>query len=320
MQQQKIVVTGAAGFIGSHLVDQLLSKGYQVCGIDNFKSGNIANLIEAKKHPKFSFIEGDIRDDAALAKIMQGAYAVYHQAAIVSVPLCSGSPDLAVSVNIDGFSKVLMSAVKNKVERFFYASSCAVYGDQGESAIAEEAPLCPMSIYAVSKETNEKIAFCVSKEFGIITHGMRYFNVYGKRQDPAGPYAGVIAKFLHLVNAQTQPTIWGSGAQTRDFVHVSDLTNVLTTMLKLTPDLVKDYQALNVASGSSRSVLELWKIILQAKKINPKESWVNPKFLERRANDIVHSVANLEKLNKMFQKLNQKYNPMTLEQGILHLL
>jgi UDP-N-acetylglucosamine 4-epimerase len=275
---QKILVTGAAGFIGSHLVDLLLSKGYQVVGLDNFQSGQMKNLAEAQKNSHFSFVEGDIRDEHLLQKIMQNVYAVYHQAAIVSVPLCSESPDVAVSVNMDGFSKVLMAAVKNKVERFFYASSCAVYGDQGEIAIAEEAPLCPMSLYAVSKETNEKIAFCVAKDFGIITHGMRYFNVYGKRQDPKGPYAGVIAKFIDLANASQRPTIWGSGLQTRDFVHVSDLVYVLVSMLNLIPDQAKEYKALNIASGSSRSVLDLWNIVLNAKKLSSVTTWTSPDF------------------------------------------
>lgn len=194
LSQGKVVVTGAAGFIGSNLVDDLLLQGFEVWGIDNIFSGNRQNLQSAVKHPKFKFFEGDIRDENLLGHVIPGAKAVYHQAAIVSVPLCTESPDLAISVNIDGFSKVLVTSAKSKVERFIYASSCAVYGDQGETAIAEEAPLCPMSLYAVTKESNEKIAFCISKTFPIITHGLRYFNVYGKRQDPKGPYAGVIAK------------------------------------------------------------------------------------------------------------------------------
>lgn len=316
----KIVVTGAAGFIGSNLIDNLLNLGHQVFGIDNFCSGNSENLSQALKNPNFTFFEGDIRDKFLLDKMMNGAFAVYHQAAIVSVPLCTESPDLAVSVNIDGFTKVLMSAIQAKVQRFFFASSCAIYGDQGETAIAEEAPLCPMSLYAVTKEANEKIAFCLSKAFGITTHGMRYFNVYGKRQDPTGPYAGVIAKFIELVKTQTKPTIWGSGKQTRDFVHVSDLTKVLSSMLALTNEQAKEYKVLNIASGQSRTILDLWKIITHAIKVNDHDQWANPEFKERRANDIIHSKANLDKLQKMFQEINQQYSPMALEQGIYHLL
>lgn len=320
LSMKKIVVTGAAGFIGSHLVDELLRLGFEVWGLDNCFSGNMNNLNQVIKNSKFTFVDGDIRDEEKLKLLMKDAYAVYHQAAVVSVPLCTETPDVAVSVNIDGFSKVLTSAAKNKVSRFFYASSCAVYGDQGEMAISEESPLCPMSLYAVTKEANEKIAFCISKSLGIITHGMRYFNVYGERQDPKGPYAGVIAKFIELVKTKSQPTIWGTGVQTRDFVNVRDLTNVLTTMLNLTDEQAKDFKSLNVASGHSRSVLELWEIITQAAKVNLSDNWVKPEFKARRSNDILHSKANLEKLNKMFSQLNQQYNPLALEQGIYHLL
>lgn len=316
----KIIVTGAAGFIGSNLVDDLLSLGYQVCGIDNLFSGKVENLSEALKNKNFTFFKGDIRDKELLDKVCKGAFAVYHQAAIVSVPLCTDSPDIAVSVNIDGFAKVLMSAVEAKVQRFFYASSCAIYGDQGEIAIAEEAPLCPMSLYAVTKETNEKIAFCMSKSFGITTHGMRYFNVYGKRQDPAGPYAGVIAKFIEFAKNQVKPTIWGSGKQTRDFIHISDLSKVLLSMLNLTNEQAREYKALNVASGQSRSILDLWKIITTSCKVTLQDQWINPDFKERRADDIIHSKANLDKLQKMFEQINLQYNPKALEQGISHLL
>lgn len=320
MSSKKIVVTGAAGFIGSHLVDHFLSVGFEVWGIDNLFSGNRRNLVLALAHPHFKFFEGDIRDEKLLSTIMSGAHAVYHQAAIVSVPLCTEQPDLAVSVNIDGFSKVLMSAARHNVERFIYASSCAIYGDQGEQPIAEEAPLCPMSLYAVTKEANEKIAYCVSKAYPIITHGMRYFNVYGERQDPMGPYAGVIAKFMDLIKEKKTPTIFGTGNQTRDFVYVKDLTHVLSSLLSLSSSQSLDFKALNVASGASRSVLELWDILVKASLVPANSGWTTASFKEQRANDIVHSKASLDKLQKMFKLLNQQYSPLTLEQGVSYLL
>ncbi len=318
---KKVVVTGAAGFIGSHLVDELLKQGYQVWGIDNIFSGHRENLKLAMQHSQFQFFEGDIRDEKLLYKVIPEATAVYHQAAIVSVPLCTESPETAVSVNIDGFTKVLMASAKSRVERFIYASSCAVYGDQGELPITEESPLCPMSLYAVTKEANEKIAFCVSKAFPILTQGLRYFNVYGERQDPNGPYAGVIAKFLKLIETKTSPTIFGTGNQTRDFIYVKDLTRVLTSLLSLNSSQAQDFKALNVASGVSRSVLEIWNILLKASNTNIEHSpWSTVHFAQRRSNDILHSKANLDKLHKMFKCINQQYSPLTLEQGVSYLL
>jgi len=320
LNPRKIVVTGAAGFIGSNLIDDLLDKGYQVWGVDNIFSVHKNNLIKAKKHPQFKFFEGDIRDEKLMQEIIPDSFAVMHLAAIVSVPLCTESPEIAVSVNIDGFSKVLITAAKNNVERFIYASSCAVYGDQGDQPIAEEAPLCPMSLYAVTKEANEKIAFCISKTFPIITHGLRYFNVYGERQDPKGPYAGVIAKFAELIKMQKAPTIFGSGNQTRDFVHVKNVTSVMMNLLSLNLKQAEEFKALNVASGNSRSVLEIWDTLLKASGIAKEVAWNKLQFVERRANDILHSKANLDKLHRMFNLLNQQYSPLTLEQGVSCLL
>lgn len=322
---QKILVTGCAGFIGSHLVEELLNKGYVVYGLDDLSSGSEKNLATVSNNSSFHFIKGKIQDKKLLKEITKEAYAVYHLAALVSVPLCTLEPDRAVENNIDGFSKVITASVEAKVKKFFYASSCAVYGDQGEHAIQEDTPLCPISMYALTKETNEKIAHLISKEFAMETYGLRFFNVYGPRQDPKGPYAGVIAKFLDLVLSKSKPTIWGSGDQTRDFVYVKDLTLTCLKLLELKNSEQNKFSVLNVATGHSRSVLELWHILLKLVAKNKSDTmneqdWMNPSFQPRRTNDILHSKASIEKLNSLFNLSNQNYSPLSLEEGISNLL
>lgn len=322
--KKKIVVTGCAGFIGSHLVEELIKNGHEVIGLDDLSAGSMANLSFIKDGKNFKFFEGKIQNIDLVSKIVENAYAVFHLAALVSVPLCTLNPDQAVENNIDGFTKVLNASAKAKVKKFFYASSCAVYGDQGEQAICEEAPLCPISMYALTKESNEKIAHFISKEFSINTYGLRFFNVYGPRQDPKGPYAGVIAKFIDLALSHSRPTIWGSGDQTRDFIYVKDLVSACLQLLTLSDEDSKKYSILNIASGKSRSVIELWDILLKitdAKTGNNKENnWMKPNFQSRRMNDILHSKSSIEKLNSLFNLSNQNYQPLSLEEGISNLL
>lgn len=286
----QVLVTGGAGFIGSHVVDALISRGDTVTVLDDLSSGKLENLKTHEGSRAFRFIRGDIRDAKAVDKALAGVDAVVHEAAMVSVPLSIKNPGLVNSVNVDGTANLLKASLSHGVKRFVYASSCAVYGKQKKLPIKEEAQPNPLSPYAASKLAAEKK--CLSSEGKRLkTVCLRYFNVYGPRQS-GGEYAGVMVKFMERLQASQPPIIYGDGEQTRDFIHVQDVVGA--TLLALERESVAG-EVINIGTGKGTKINELCELFLKAAgKPN-----INPVYEAPRAGDIRHSWADITKARKL---------------------
>ncbi len=251
------LVTGGAGFIGSHLVAELLQRNDQVRVLDNFATGKRSNVDlfgEAVRSGALEVYEADVRDAEAVRRAMKGVDYVLHLAAIVSVPLSMTDPQLTHAVNVDGTLNVLNAARHFDVKRVVLSSSCAVYGDNDDLPLKETSLTKPMSPYAATKLMGEIYCQTYQRAYGLPTSCLRYFNVYGLRQDPKGDYAAVIPKFIERMRAGQAPTIYGDGYQTRDFVHVNDV--VRANLLACWRDEAIG-QVFNVASGRGLSLVEL---------------------------------------------------------------
>jgi UDP-glucose 4-epimerase len=246
---KKILVTGGAGFIGSHTTEALLSAGAAVTVFDNFSTGKKANLPSSQS---LRIVEGDIRDRAALRTAMAGVDAIMHLAAQVSVRVSVEDPVASAEHNVTGFLNTLQTARELGVQRVVYASSAAVYGIPARLPLDEESPLAPISPYGLEKQIDEQYARMFSLLYGMNTLGLRYFNVYGPRQDPTSPYAGVISKFADGIRSDAVLTIFGDGLQTRDFVYVSDIAKVNAAALSS-----NDTGIVAVGTGRSVTLLEL---------------------------------------------------------------
>lgn len=248
-----VLVTGGAGFIGSHSVEQLLEANIPVRVLDNFSTGSRQNL---PSHSLLEIQEGDIRDDVTVQKAMEDMTHVLHLAAQVSVQASVDDPPGSCSTNIGGFVNVLQAARSFRVQRFVYASSAAVYGRSTQLPLSEMDMAQPCSPYGLEKYVNDQYAALFAREFGLSLLGLRYFNVYGPRQDPQSPYAGVISKYISMIEQQRPLTIFGDGAQTRDFIFVKDVAkaNVEALQSKMTG-------VCNVATGLSVSLLHLIEVL-----------------------------------------------------------
>ena len=245
----RVLVTGGAGFIGSHSVDLLLAQGHQVRVLDNLASGKRDNLAD---HPALELRVGDIRDAETVADAFEGVDAVLHLAAQVFVPTSIEQPAFSGSVNIAGFVNVLDAARRAGVRRFAYASSAAVYGVPDALPVSEATPPSALSPYALEKLVNDQYARLFNELYGMSTCGLRYFNVYGPRQDPRSAYSGVISKFCERVAAEAPLTVFGDGLQTRDFIAVADVARAnLAALTGTTTGVV------NVATGTSVTLLQL---------------------------------------------------------------
>lgn len=281
---QHILVTGGAGFIGSHTVDLLLREGFRVTVLDNLSSGSWRNLPES--HPELQCIEGDILDLVQLSDLVAQVDAVLHLAALVSVPASFDDPLLSLRVNTQGFLHVLQVIRESgRSIRLVYASSAAVYGDTLQSCL-ESRPLSGefLSPYALQKAGNECYATLYQQLAGLSTLGLRYFNVYGSGQSENSPYAGVIAKFMDNYKQDKVLNVFGDGRQTRDFIHVSDVARANVLALR------QSYcGVLNIATGYSESLLDLIGYLEQA---GGKKARLN--FLPLRAGDIRHSSASID--------------------------
>ena len=305
--EMRVLVTGGAGFIGSHLVDALLARGDAVTVLDNLSNGSMDNLKNHTTNSGFRFIQGDIRDAKAIEKAVAGVDAVIHEAAMISVPLSIEDPELAHSVNVGGTLALLKASLERGVKRFVYASSCAVYGEQARLPISEDAPPKPLSPYASSKLVAEQSCRAFYELEELETVCLRYFNVYGPKQ--TGEYAGVMTKFMERLRANQPPIIYGDGEQTRDFVYVSDVVDA--TLLALERDGAAG-KTLNVGTGRATSINELCGIFLRlAGKIGLKPTHEAP-----RSGDIRQSQADIAKMRKLLG-----YEPkVSLEQGVEKLL
>ncbi len=298
----RVLVTGGAGFIGSHIAERLLADGYHVTVLDNLSTGKLQNLKRCSNNPNFHFIKGDIRDRKTVDGTVESADAVIHEAAITSVFLSLKNPKLVFGVNTAATMNLLKSCVKNDAKRFVFASSAAVYG-AAEVPISEDAPTKPLSPYGESKLQSEKYCQKFWGEHGLETVCLRYFNVYGPRQT-AGQYAGVISKFFDRLRKKLPPVIYGDGEQTRDFVYVGDV--VEATILALGCERAAG-KILNIGTGRATSVNQLFNIFTKLMHYRSK-----PKFAAPRAGEIKHSQADITKAKKILG-----YRPkVSLEQGL----
>lgn len=293
---QTILVTGGAGFIGSNLCEFLLNKGYRVICLDNLITGKEDNIAPLKKNQAFTFVHGDIRDLDTCLEITKNIHAISHQAALGSVPRSIENPIPTNEINCQGFLNMIQSARVNAVKRFVYASSSSVYGDSTASPKKESDLGKPLSPYAVSKLTNELYGRIFSDLYGMETIGLRYFNVFGKNQDPNGAYAAAIPKFIQLMRENKAPVIFGDGNQTRDFTNIK---NVLSAnLLALETQNQKCFgQSYNVACGESYSlnyVVEVIKRELISNGIAIEN--LSAQYTDLRKGDILNSLADISKI------------------------
>jgi len=266
------------------------------------------NLKTHTGKPAFRFIQGDIRDAEAVKRALAGVDAVIHEAAMISVPLSVKNPEFARSVNVDGTLTLLKASLGHGVKRFVYASSCAVYGEQAELPISENAPLQPLSPYASSKLAAEKNCLAFHERDGLETVCLRYFNVYGPGQT-FGEYAGVMMKFLERLRSDQPPIIYGDGEQTRDFIFVGDVAEA--TLLALEREGVAG-EVMNIGTGEATSINKLCEVFLRL----VGKSELKPIYEVPRGGDIKHSLADITKAKKILS-----FKPKTsLEEGVKKLL
>ena len=303
-ERVQVLVTGGAGFIGSHVVDALVARGDTVTVLDDLSSGKLENLKNHKGSGAFQFVRGDIRDTKAVGKALSDADAVIHEAAMVSVPLSVKNPELTHSVNVEGTLNLLKASSDRGVRRFIFASSCAVYGEQKKLPISEDAPSRPLSPYAASKLAAEQNCLAFRDLGGLEAVCLRYFNVYGPRQT-SGEYAGVMIKFLERIHAGQPPIIYGDGKQTRDFVHAQDV--VEATLLALEHDGVAG-EVINIGTGRGVKINELCEIFLKT----AGKPHIKPVHEDARVGDVRYSQADISKARKLLG-----FEPkVSLEKGV----
>ena len=280
----RALVTGGAGFIGSHIVDRLLNDGHEVIVLDDFSTGHRSNLTE---HEALTIVEGDISNADTVNQCMQGVDWVFHKAAVASVPKTVNDPVGSSLVNYHGTLHLLEAARKNKVKRLVFASSAALYGD--EPTLPKVETMCPLTLspYAVDKLASENACGMYTRLYGLETVCLRYFNVYGPKQDPSSPYSGVISIFTDKLKNKETPTIFGDGEQTRDFVFVSDVVEANMKAIT-TKEGVGEYY--NVATGNKITLNNLLKTLCEIYNIE-----FNVNYGEVRKGDIKESYAVIEK-------------------------
>jgi nucleoside-diphosphate-sugar epimerase len=280
----RVLITGGAGFIGSHLAELLLERGVEVRVFDSLISGRRERVPAAAE-----FIQGDIRDRAALAAAMEGVTHVAHLAALVSVPISMADPLTTHEVNVTGTENVLDAMRQKGVVRIVYATSAAVYGDEPSLPKRETSPLLPQSPYALSKAVNEMQAGMYERTYGLSSAGLRFFNVYGPGQAGNHPYASVIPRWIEAVRAGKGITVYGDGSQTRDFVHVRDVAAALYQAL-----MADATGVFNIASGEEVSLKQLYELIAEISGDD-----LDVKNDAPRAGDIVRSVADISRAREM---------------------
>ena len=277
------LVTGGAGFIGSHLVEDLVAGGCRVSVLDDLSTGKMENLRPCDG--KINFFKGDIRDTDMVLRALEGCEAVFHLAAMVSVPQTVADPLLSTAINIMGTATVLEAARRKNCRAAIFASSCAVYGDDPQQPKTEKMPTQSLSPYALQKLTAEQYMTLFSQIYGLPAVSLRFFNVYGPRQDPSSAYSGVISIFMNRALARQAPNIYGDGRQSRDFIFVKDIVRAL--MMAAGPAAAG--RVINVGSGDSVTITELWEKITAMAGIQ-----VPARYVEPREGDIRHSRSSIE--------------------------
>ena len=306
MSKKTVLVTGGCGFIGSHLVEALVQKNYQVRILDNLSTGKLENLSSISKQD-IELFQGCVTDLKLVEKVIKGCDYVFHQAAIASVPKSIKDPVGTGKVNYNGTLNVLEAARKHGIRRVIFAGSAAVYGDNPTLPKKESMPTFPLSPYAVDKLASELIGHVYAKNFGLEFVCLRYFNVFGLRQDPSSPYSGVISIFCDLLSRGLAPIIYGDGLQSRDFIHVSDVVRANLAVMEHPKAAGKTF---NVGRGHAISLLEIIKILNNLTTQN-----LQPIFKQPRSGDIRHSFADNQNLTAL------GWLPITnLSQGLSELL
>jgi UDP-N-acetylglucosamine 4-epimerase len=308
----KILITGGAGFIGSNLCEHFLAKGNQIVCLDNFATGHKHNIASFLNNPNFTLIEGDIRNLETCKHAVNGVDYVLHQAALGSVPRSLKDPITTNDVNVNGFLNMLVAARDAKVKRFVYAASSSTYGDSENLPKVEEIIGKPLSPYAITKYVNELYANIFSKTYGLETIGLRYFNVFGRKQDPNGAYAAVIPKFVMQLMKKESPIINGDGNYSRDFTYIDNVIqmNVLA-MLTENPEAINTVY--NTAFGDRTTLNDLMTSLKKYLSVyDPAIANIQTIYGPNRAGDIPHSLASIDKAKKLLG-----YNPkFSMQQGL----
>jgi UDP-N-acetylglucosamine 4-epimerase len=310
--EEKVLITGGAGFIGSNLCDYILEKGYQVVCLDNFATGHRKNIAHLHDNPKFTLIEGDIRKSADCEKAVAGVQYVLHQAALGSVPRSLKDPVTSNDVNVSGFLNMLVASRDAGVKRFVYAASSSTYGDSEILPKVEDKIGKPLSPYAITKYVNELYAEIFSKTYGIETIGLRYFNVFGRRQDPNGAYAAVIPKFVMQFMKHESPVVNGDGNYSRDFTYIDNVLQMnFLAMTNENPQAVNTVY--NTAYGDRNTLNDLISHLKECLiEYDSEIRDVDVIYGPNRAGDIPHSLASIEKAEKLLG-----YAPeYSLQQGL----
>lgn len=283
---KKVLITGGAGFIGSHTADLLLEQGISVRVLDNLSSGFRHNL--PAHHDLLEFVEGDICDAELVDKCMQDVSHCLNLAAQVSVVNSLEDPAFSAQQNILGFVNIIHCANKYKIKKLVYASSAAIYGEPSQLPLTENVPMQQLSPYGLEKAVNEQYCELFHTLYGLTSQGQRFFNVYGPRQDPKSPYAGVIALFVDKITAKESVTVFGDGENTRDFIYIGDVAKANVAALK-----AGYHGACNIATGKKTSLLDLIDTLSELANFKPEI-----KFQPAREGDIVHSLASPALMNK----------------------
>jgi UDP-N-acetylglucosamine 4-epimerase len=307
LEGKRILVTGGAGFIGSNLIETLVAHNINVICLDNFSTGKRENIVPFLNLPNFKLLEGDIRNLDDCKKACEGINYVLHQAALGSVPRSINDPITTNDVNVSGFLNMLVAARDAGVKRFVYAASSSTYGDHEALPKVEETIGKPLSPYAITKYVNELYANIFHTTYNFDTIGLRYFNVFGKRQDPDGAYAAVIPKFVQQFIKHEAPIINGDGSYSRDFTYIDNVVqmniNALTTENKEALNTVY-----NVAYGDRTTLLELATLLkTYLSEYDTDIKNIDIKFRENRIGDIPHSLASIDKAKRLLN-YNPKYN------------
>ena len=310
--QNTILITGGAGFIGSNLSEYFLGLGHKVVCLDNFSTGHRHNLKDFVENPNFRLIEGDIRNIEDCNLAVAGVDYVLHQAALGSVPRSINDPITTNDVNVSGFLNMLVASRDAKVKRFIYAASSSTYGDSEGLPKVEDVIGKPLSPYAITKYVNELYAEIFSKTYGLETIGLRYFNVFGRKQDPNGAYAAVIPKFVTQLMHYDSPVINGDGNYSRDFTYIDNVIQ-MNELAMTTQDEKALNTVYNTAFGDRNTLNDLVKYLKEyLSEFDAKIADVEIVYGVNRAGDIPHSLASIEKAKTILG-----YNPkFSLQQGL----
>jgi UDP-N-acetylglucosamine 4-epimerase len=312
LSNKNILVTGGAGFIGSNLCEELLNLGANVTCLDNFSTGLRENLEAIKDNPKFKLIEGDIRNLEDCKTACENQDFVLHEAALGSVPRSINDPITSNDVNVGGFLNMLVAARDANVKRFVYAASSSTYGDSESLPKVEDIIGKPLSPYAITKYVNELYADVFKRTYDFDTIGLRYFNVFGRKQNPNGAYAAVIPKFVMQLMSHESPVINGGGEYSRDFTYIDNV--ILMNLLALTSDKTESLnEVYNTAFGERTTLNDLVKYLKQyLSDFDPKIADVEIIYGDYRKGDVPHSLASIDKAKNLLN-----YNPkLSMKDGL----